>query len=492
MRIRMGWFATATVAVAACLGGLGLAKAQTPVTPSSQLATSQAGGSVASATATTTMVPQDQIFYETVFDTEFIQVPTTQMQTQYRTQYKTQSVPVTRVVTEQVPTTQVQTQYRTDYRTQTVPVTRTVTEQVPTTQMQTQYRTEYRLQTVPVTRTITEQVPTTQMQTQYQTEYKTRTVPVTRVVVDQVPITQMQTQYKTEYKTRTVPVTRSVAEVVNVPRTYTVYVPRSKRSTRRSEDDSRADHADAEADAIRHGDENGAPDSVSAEDRDIHDLASKRLTLPETYTESVPVTSFSQVVEERGGYQTIVHPGDSGGARRGRLWIWGRRRCGGGSVGPRQARRRLRQRLFGQRLRWRPFWLRRGSFQRRNGRRLCHGRLHDQDLLLFSASLRFAPVVQQVPQTSYVQPARARGCAQFKTSCRCRRVEPRWCRSPSTCRSPSKSLRSTTWRSRSWCPSKSPKPSPSPPRFRSRNSENRDRAHHAISPGDRERHRAIR
>ena len=112
---------------------------------------------------TTQWVPQDQVVYETVYDVQYVQVPTTQCR-RSKTEYKTQTVPVTRIV-EQVPTTQMQTQYKTEYKTQTVPVTRTVVEQVPTTQMQTQYKTEYKTQTVPVTRMVVEQVPTTQMQT---------------------------------------------------------------------------------------------------------------------------------------------------------------------------------------------------------------------------------------------------------------------------------------------------------------------------------------
>ena len=243
--------------------------AQDKAAPSAQ------SGSVASAAqgTTTVWVPQDQVVYETVYDLECVQVPTTQfetryntecqtqtvpvtrticeqvpttqIQTHYKTEYKTETVPVTRTICEQVPTTQIQTRYKTEYKTQTVPVTRTTFEQVPTTQIQTQYKTEYKTQTVPVTRTIFEQVPTTQIQTQYNTEYKTRTVPITRVVVEQVPTTVMQTQYKTEYKTQTVPITSTVADVVNVPRTYTVYVPTTAdRQPADLQDHPRADHAD--------------------------------------------------------------------------------------------------------------------------------------------------------------------------------------------------------------------------------------------------------
>ena len=116
---------------------------------------------------------QNQIVYETVYDTECYLVPTTQMRTEYKTECKTETVPVTSTVIDQVPTTEMHTEYRTEYRTKTVPVTRTVIDQIPSTVMQTKYRTEYKTQTVPVTRTVMDQVPTTQMQTRYRTEYKT-------------------------------------------------------------------------------------------------------------------------------------------------------------------------------------------------------------------------------------------------------------------------------------------------------------------------------
>ena len=96
---------TKAVALTFGLSQLGLPglMAQDKVMPSAQTP------SVASAQATTVMVAQDQVVYETVYDTQYVQVPTTQMQTQYKTEYRTQTVPVTRVVTEQVPTTQMQT-----------------------------------------------------------------------------------------------------------------------------------------------------------------------------------------------------------------------------------------------------------------------------------------------------------------------------------------------------------------------------------------------
>jgi len=65
--------------------------------------------SAVSATAqvqsTTTLVPQNQVVYETVYDVETVQVPVTVNQTQYRTECRTQTVPVTRTVVEQVPVT---------------------------------------------------------------------------------------------------------------------------------------------------------------------------------------------------------------------------------------------------------------------------------------------------------------------------------------------------------------------------------------------------
>src|SRR5262245_4910981 len=45
---------------------------------------------------TTTYVPQYEVVYKTVYDTECIQVPVTRMETRYRTEYQTKSVPVTR------------------------------------------------------------------------------------------------------------------------------------------------------------------------------------------------------------------------------------------------------------------------------------------------------------------------------------------------------------------------------------------------------------
>ena len=262
------------VAIAFGLSQIGLPGlvGEDKVMPSAQ------SGAVASASqepgTTTVMVPQDQVTYQTVYDVECVQVPTTQLQTQYKTEYRSQTVPVTRVVTEQVPTTQMQTQYKTEYRTQTVPVTRTIVEQVPTTQMQTQYKTEYRTQTIPVTRTVAEQVPTTQMRTQYKTEYKTQTIPVTRTIVEQVPTTLLQTQYKTEYRTQTVPVRRTVAEVVNVPRTYTVYVPRQQTVNQQMvKTILEPVNQTAETVRVHHRHENRTTDAISASDDDRDDDA---------------------------------------------------------------------------------------------------------------------------------------------------------------------------------------------------------------------------
>ena len=106
MRLKTTRGMTKAVAIAFGLSQLGLPclMGQDKVMPSAQ------SGAVASASqesgTTTVMVPQDQVTYQTVYDVEYVQIPTTQLQTQYRTEYRSQTVPVTRVVTEQVPTTQ--------------------------------------------------------------------------------------------------------------------------------------------------------------------------------------------------------------------------------------------------------------------------------------------------------------------------------------------------------------------------------------------------
>ena len=226
--------------------------------------------------ATTILVPQNQVTYETVYDVETVQVPVTTTQTQYRTECRTQTVPVTRTVTEQVPGHDNQTQYRTEYRTQTVPVTRTVTEQVPVTVNQTQYRTEYRTQTVPVTRTVTEQVP----------------------------VTVNQTQYRTEYRTQTVPVTRTVAEVVNVPRTVTVYVPR-QQTVNQQVTKTVYNPVTTTQKQQRYVTVQKPVTRTVLQPRTVTDMVAQTQTqlVPQTYTEAVPVTTSRQVVEEQGGYE---------------------------------------------------------------------------------------------------------------------------------------------------------------------------------------------
>ena len=166
MSLRNRWMASAAAAAAGlCLAQTSLtaARGQQPVAASYETGSNSAApGQVASAT---TMVPQNQIVYETVYDTECYLVPTTQMRTEYKTECKTETVPVTYTVVDEIPSTEMQTQYRTEYKTKTTPVSRTVYDQVPSTVMQTRYRTDYKTQTVPVTRTVMDQVPTTQNQT---------------------------------------------------------------------------------------------------------------------------------------------------------------------------------------------------------------------------------------------------------------------------------------------------------------------------------------
>ena len=202
-----------SVAIAFGLTQMGLpgVMGQDKVTPSSQGAVSSAGQ------GGTVMMPQDQVVYETVYDTHYVQVPTTQMQTQCKTEYRTQTVPVTRVVTEQVPTTQMQTQYKTEYQTRTIPVTRMVAEQVPTTQMQTLYKIEYKTQTVPVTKTVAEVVNVPRSYTVYvpktqtvnQLIYKTILVPTTQTQKQQRCITVMKTVAQTQYQPQTTTVMTS-------------------------------------------------------------------------------------------------------------------------------------------------------------------------------------------------------------------------------------------------------------------------------------------
>src|ERR1700730_6029003 len=88
MRLRTARRMTKAVAIAFGLSQLGLPclMGQDKVMPSAQ------SGAVASASqesgTTTVMVPQDQVTYQTVYDVEYDQIPTTQLQTQYRTEYR--------------------------------------------------------------------------------------------------------------------------------------------------------------------------------------------------------------------------------------------------------------------------------------------------------------------------------------------------------------------------------------------------------------------
>ena len=279
MSLRNRWIASAAVAAAICLGQIGPARAQQPVAASGQAGSAPA--SSGQAAATTTFVPQNQIVYETVYDTECYLVPTTQMRTDYKTECKTE----------------------------TVPVTTTVYDQVPTTELRNEYRTEYKTKTVPVTRTVVDQIPSTVMQTKYRTEYKTKTVPVTRTVMDQIPTTQTQTRYRTEYKTRTIPVTRSVPETMNVPRSYTIYVPVQKTVNQQVfrttlEPVTRTEKRQRYLTVMK------TVPQTSYEAKTVSFTTSRVETalVPECYTETVPVTTYRQVVQEQGCYRTVCIP----------------------------------------------------------------------------------------------------------------------------------------------------------------------------------------
>jgi hypothetical protein len=80
--LRKGRRIWTSVAVAFGLTELGLpvviAQGEVMPAPQGAVATSSQGGTI--------MVPRDEVVYETVYDTQCVQVPTTQMQTQYKTQ----------------------------------------------------------------------------------------------------------------------------------------------------------------------------------------------------------------------------------------------------------------------------------------------------------------------------------------------------------------------------------------------------------------------
>ena len=63
--------------------------------PSGQAAPSKVSDQAVAAT-TTTYEPQCKVEYQTVYDTENVQVPVTRTETRYRTDYQTRTVPVTR------------------------------------------------------------------------------------------------------------------------------------------------------------------------------------------------------------------------------------------------------------------------------------------------------------------------------------------------------------------------------------------------------------
>ena len=270
----------AAAALLLAFSGVPAAPAKQPVAASKQAGTTTAPSAQAAA-APTPMVWQNQVVYETVYDTECVLVPTTQMRTEYKTECKTE----------------------------TVPVTRTVYDEVTSTEMQTRYRTDYKTQTTPVTRTVIDQIPTTQMQTRFKTEYKTDSVPVTRTVVDHVPTTQMQTRYRTDYKTRTVPVTRYVPEVVYEPRTYTVFVPKQQMVNQqvwktvlepvtRTEKQYRYSTVMKTVPKTEY-----LPKTVSFTTSRVESSL-----VPESYSESVPVTRYRCVVEQQGSYQNVCVP----------------------------------------------------------------------------------------------------------------------------------------------------------------------------------------
>ena len=146
-----------------------------------------------------------------------------------------------------------------------------------------------------MTRTVIDQIPSTEMQTQFKTEYKTQNVPVTRTVVDQVPTTQMQTRYRTEYKSRTVPVSRSVPEIVNVPRTYTVYVPQQQTVNQQIWKTILEPVTKTEK-QYRYNTVMKTVPQTEYQPKTVSFTTSRVETslVPESYTESVPVTTYSQ------------------------------------------------------------------------------------------------------------------------------------------------------------------------------------------------------
>ena len=141
MQFRKARGVTTAIAMTFGLSQLGLSGVMAQrgkVTPSSQ------SGSVAGATqavggTTTVLVPQDQVVYETVCDVEYVQVPTTQIQTHYKTEYRSQTVPVTRVPV-QVPVTVMTTQQKQVTENVTQQYAVNVPVQVPATVMTTQQK----------------------------------------------------------------------------------------------------------------------------------------------------------------------------------------------------------------------------------------------------------------------------------------------------------------------------------------------------------------
>ena len=146
-----------------------------------------------------------------------------------------------------------------------------------------------------------------------------------------------------------------------------------------------------------------------AQDRLVHDLAGRNVNGPESYTESVPVTTYRQVVEEQGCYQTFVCPCYSSFRQRLVACMGACSGCSGGCGADILPRR--------------PFLMR---------------RLHRHDDVLMSAGLRLAAGCE-ASSADVLRPADAHADGVRAESGRgARNRAPRWCPSRSTCRFPSR------------------------------------------------------
>ena len=162
----------------------------------------QGSGSVAAPS----LVPQNQVVYQTVNTVECVQVPVTQVQTHYRTEYRNETVPVTRMVSEVVNETRTITRF--------VPQQETINKQVvshfvcePITVMKQCYRP------VPVTKTVQKTIYQTYCTNEIVSKEITRFVP--ECVTETVPITRTHKVIEPQlcYVTQKVPVTSMVPVV---------------------------------------------------------------------------------------------------------------------------------------------------------------------------------------------------------------------------------------------------------------------------------------